>query len=390
MVGTELLDVQAGSQLWGERYNRKMSDIFALEEEIARKISGSLRVRLSGEEKGRLSKRVTEDPKAYQLYLKGRHHWTKRTPDDLLKGVRYFQQAIERDPSYALAYSGLADCYSVLASYSILPAKEAFARAKAAAGAALAFDDELAAGHAALAIIRAYCDWDWNGADREFARAFELDPKYFVTPYWNAMNLSSSGRFQEAEAMIRRGVELEPLSPLIAHVSVMNALFSRRYSEARERALQSITVNPALFLLHLWLGVTYLFEGKFGEAIQAMEKAQALSAGKISWVTGSLGHAHAFTGNRTEALRLARELLDKSDHETIDNTALVLIYVGLGDMETALRWTEKALDAKGFISVWLSGDPRFDPLRGEPRFQAVIRRMNLTPQVGDRKGPLGQ
>jgi len=382
VVGTELLDVQAGSQLWGERYSRRMSDIFELEEEIAKKISGSLRVRLSGDEKVRSGKRVTEDPEAYQLYLKGRHHWTKRSPDDLLQGARYFQQAIEKDPSYALAYSGLADCYSVLAGYSILPAKETFARAKAAAAAAAVFDEELGAAHAALGIIHAYCDWNWPAADKSFARALELNPSYFVTVYWNAMNLSSSGRHAASEAMLRRGLELEPLSPLIAHAWVMNAIFSRRYEVAVERALASIAINPNLFLLHTWLGITYLCQQRSVEAIEALEKAIELSARKISWVVGSLGHAHAVSGNRAEALRLVQELLDKSEQATIDNTALVLIYVGLGDVENALRWTEKACEAKGFISVWLHGDPRFDPLRGEPRFQAVLRRMNLVLREG--------
>ena len=374
VVGTELLDVQAGSQLWGERYNRKMADIFALEEEISHKISGSLRVRLN-----RLSKRVTEDPEAYQLYLKGRHHWTKRRPDDVLKAVSYFQQAIERDPTYALAYSGLADCYSILHLYSILPAKEAFARARAAASAAVAFDDGLAEGHTSLGFIRAYCDWDWQAADKEFARALDLNPNNFITAYWNGMILSSSGRFQEAEAMIRRGKELEPLSPLMAHAWVMNSYFSRRYCEARKRASEGIAVNPEFFLLHMWVGITCLFEQKFEEAIQALETAVQLSAGRVSWVVGSLGHAHAFAGNRTEALRLAQELLDKSQRETIDHTALAVIYAGLGDIENALHWIEKACDSLGLISVWLYADPRFDILRGEPRYQAVIRRMNLDP-----------
>ncbi len=379
VVGTELLDVQAGSQLWGERFNRKISDIFMLEEELSQKISGSLRVRLSGEAKGWRSKRETADPEAYQLYLKGRHHWTKRTPDDLKKGAGYFQQAIERDPGYAVAYSGLADCYSILGVYSIFSGKEAFARAKAAAGAAVAFDDELAEGHASLGIIRAYCDWDWKAAEREFARALELNPGCFVTSYWRAMSLTASGRYEEAEAEIHKGMELEPLSPLIAHVWLMNTYMVRRYGKVIERAHESIPINPTFFLLRMWLGLACLQEERFDEAIEALGEAVTLSEGKISWVVGSLGHAFAVAGKRAEATRLLEELLERAVREVIDGTALLLIYLGLGDREEALRWTEKAGESKGLISVWLNGDPRFDPLRGEPRFQAVIRRMNLTP-----------
>ena len=379
VVGTELLDVQAGSQLWGERYSRKLSDIFVLKEEISQKISGSLRVRLSGEDKGWRSKRVTADPEAYQLYLKGRHHWTKRTPDDLLKGAHYFQQAIDKDPSYVVAYSGLADCYCVLGCYSILPGKEALARAKAAAAAAVAFDEELAEGHASLGIIRAYCDWDWKAADREFARAFELNPSYFITAYWHAMSLASSGRYEEAEAAVHAGMELEPLSPLIAHAWLMNTYFSRRYDKTIERAHEWIAIYPSLFLLRFWLGLAYLLDNKFEDAIHSLAKAETLSEGRITWVVGSLGHAYAVSGNRAEATRRLRELQDKSEREVVDCTAFILIHLGLGDREQALSWTEKAIEAKGFVSVGLNGDPRFDPLRGEPRFQAVIRRMNLTP-----------
>lgn len=379
VVGTELLDVQAGSQLWGERYNRKVADIFALEEEISHKISGSLRVRLSGAEKSRLSKRYTEDSQAYQLYLKGRHHWAKRTPDDLKQGASYFQQAIDRDPSYTLAYSGLADVYSIMGVYSFLPTKEAFARAKAAAAAAVAFDDGLAEGHTSLGFIRAYFDWDWQAADQEFTRAWELNPSYYVTPYWNAMVLCSTGRFQEADAVILQGREVEPLSPFIGHVWVMIAIYSRRYSEARERAMQALAINSEFALLHMWLGLACLLEQQFEEAIQELEKAVKLSAGKISWLVGALGHAHAVAGNRTEALRIAQGLLEQSERETIECSALALIYTGLGDIENALNWTEKACEARGLFGIWGNVDPRFDPLRGQPRFQAVIRRMNLDP-----------
>jgi serine/threonine protein kinase/Flp pilus assembly protein TadD len=377
VVGTELLDVQAGSQLWGERYNRKISDIFALEEEIARKISDSLRMKLSGEEKSRLVKRSTDNSEAYQLYLRGRHHWAKRTPDRVRKGIEYFQQAIEKDPSYALAYSGLADCYSILGIYSIVPSKEALAKAKAAAVAAVAFDEELAEGHASLGFIKAYLDWDWAGGEKEFQRALELNPGYWVAPYWYALVLTSSGRFEEAEQQIRYGIELDPLSPMIMHGAAMNSLAAGRYGEAVERCLKGLESDPDYFLLRYWLGLVYQMEKRHPEAIREFETAVELCGRGVSWVVGALGGAHAAAGNRAEAMQILQELLDRAQRETIDFTSVAVIYTNLGDVGNALTSLEKACDARGMSGVLVKCDPRFVPLHGEPRFQNVLKRMNL-------------
>lgn len=377
IVSTELMDVAAATQLWGERYNRKISDIFALEEEIARKISESLRMKLTGEEKSRLVKRFTENTEAYQLYLRGRHHWAKRTPDRVRKGAEYFQQAIEKDPSYALAYSGLADCYSILGVYSILPSKEAFAKAKAAAVAAVAFDDELAEGHTSLGFIKAYLDWDWAGGAKEFQRALDLNPGYWVTPYWYGLVLTSSGRFDEAEQQIRYGMELEPLSPVIMHGAAMNSVSAGRYREAEERSLKGLENDPDYFLLRFWLGLAYQMETRYAEAIRELETAVDLCGRGVSWVLGALGGAHAAAGNRGEARQILQELLDRAKQETIDFTSVAVTYTSLGDVENALAALEKACDARGMSGVLVKSDPRLVSLHGEPRFQNVLKRMNL-------------
>ena len=377
VVGTELLDVQAGSQLWGERYNRKLSDIFALEEEIAHKISESLRTKLTGEQKSRLAQRSTENTEAYQLYLRGRHHWIKRTPDHLKKGVEYFQMAIEKDPSYALAYSGLADCYTILGLFSILPPKEALARAKAAAVAAVAFDGELAEGHTSLAMIRACFDWDWSGAEKEFQRALELNPGYWVTPYWYGLVLTVNGRFEEAEPHIRHAMELEPLSAAVMHEAVWNALASHRYGEAVERSLKGLEIDPDYFILRYWLGLTYTAQKKYPEAIRELEMAVDLCGRGVSWVVGALGHAHAVAGNPAEARRILEELLARAQRETIDFLSVAVIYAGLGDTENALASLEKSCDARGMVALFTKTDERYDALRSEPRFQTVLKRMSL-------------
>jgi len=377
VASAELVDVAAGSQLWGERYHRKISDIFAVEEEIARKISESLRLKLSGAEKTRMAKRSTENSEAYQLYLRGRHHWAKRTPDHMRKAIDYFQKAIETDPTYALAYAGLADCHSVLGIYSILPTKQALAKAKAAAAAAVAFDEELAEGHTSLGFIKAFLDWDWSTGEKEFQRALELNPAYWVTPYWYALILASMGRLEEAELQIRNGLALEPFSPILMHVAAMICYASQRYEQAAETCREGLESNPDYFLLRFWLGLARLLQGKPAEAISELQKAVDACGREVSWVLGALGHAYAVSGNQTEALQVLEELLDRAKRGAIDYTSVGAIYTALGDTENALASLETACANRGMSGILLKVDPRFDPLRAEPRFQQVLKQMNL-------------
>jgi tetratricopeptide (TPR) repeat protein len=376
IVSAELMDVAAAAQLWGERYNRKMADIFEVEEEIARKISESLRMKLSGEEKSRLAKRFTDDTEAYQLYLRGRHYWIKRTPEQIKKAVTYFQQAIEKDPSYALAYAGLADCYSILGAYSVLPPKDAYARAKAAAVAAIAFDESLAEGHTSLGFIRAYFDYDWAGAEQEFRKALELNPGYWVTPYWYALILTSLSRHDEAEEQIHNALDLEPLSPAVMFGAAFDSTQAHRYSEAIKRCLSGLE-HEDYFLLRYWLGVAYLASGRHTDAIRELERAVELSSG-ASMSIGSLAHAYAVSGNREAATKTLGDLLERYEREPVDLSQFTLIYIGLGDIESALGWLEKAcVGGGGLLPILIAGDQRLDPLRSEPRFQNVLKRMNL-------------
>ena len=377
VVSAELVDVTAGSHLWGDRYHRKFADIFELEEEIARKISENLRLKLSGTEEKRLSKRSTENSEAYHLYLRGRHHWTLRTPDQVRKGADYFQKAIEKDPGYALAYAGLADCYSILGCYSIVPAKEGFQRAKAAAVAAVAFDEGLAEGHVSLGFIRAYADCDWADAEKEYRRAIELDPGYWVAPYWYSMLLATQRRFEESEQQIQRAIELEPLSPVPWHMAAFTAYAHGRYAEAVARCRSGLEIDPNHFLLRQWLGSAYLAESKCQEAIEELRAAVDLTSRGVSWVLGLLAHAYAIAGDKAAALAILEELSERAKREPIDGFALAAIYLGLSERDNALKQLEEAVETGGMTRVFMSSDPRFESLRQETRFQAVLKRMNL-------------
>jgi serine/threonine-protein kinase len=377
LIGAELIDVAQGSQLWGERYNRKITEILTLEEEIATRISESLRMKLTGEQRKRLAKRFTGDSEAYQLYLKGRYHWLQRTPEGIRKGIEHFQQAIEKDPAYALAHSGLADCYGILSLYSAIPSKVGFAKAKAAAAAAVGLDPDLAEGHTSLAFVLGSGDWDWVAAEKGFQRAIELNPAYWVAPYYYGLALTHWGRYEEAERQIRNAQDLEPLSAIIMHAAAWHAIATRRYPKAISHCLKGLEIDTNFPLLRYWLGLAYQGELRYDEAIQELERTVQLFE-RSSFSVGFLANALAASGNHEAALKLLEELLDAAVHRHVDAYPVALIYAGLGDPDRALEWLEKACDAhSGLLTFHVMGDPRLDQLRAVPRFRRILERMGL-------------
>jgi len=377
VVSTELIDVAEGVQLWGERYNRKVSDIFELEEEIARKISESLRVTLTGEDQKRLAKRHTENSEAYQLYLKGRHHWVRRTREHLLKGAEYFQQAIDKDPGYALAYSGLADCYSILSTYVFIPPKEGWARAKAAAAAAVALDSDLAEAHASLGFIRVFGAWDPVGGEQEFRRAIELNSSYAVGHYWYVLLLVALGRLEEAEQEYRFSQQAEPLSPIVAFGGVLTAVSRRRYDEAIDRGLKGLEIDSGHPILRMWLGVAFQQRGRHAEAIAEFEAVMRLIP-ETAMGMGALAHALALTGDHEGARRLLQKVLYEADRGLTEALSLAIIYTGLGEFDQAFHWLNTACETRyGLLYFVIKCEPRFDLLRSDPRFTEVLERMGL-------------
>lgn len=373
VVSVELIDVTQGSQLWGERYSRRLTDLYEIEDEIARKISESLRVQLNRKDKERVAKRFTENSEAYQFYLRGRYWWNRRTPEDIRKGYRYFQQAIEKDAGYAMAYSGLADCYSHLCSFGAMAPKEAMARAKAAAAAAVALDPDLAEAHTSMAFVRAFADWDWRNSDREFQHALELDSRYWVAPYWRGMTLIARGRYEEADRWIAKAYEVEPLSSVIAHGAAINLIVSRRYADAIQVCLKAIDIAPDYPLLRLHLGMAYEQESRYEEATAEFEKMFKLVAGEPVGAA-ALAHAHAKAGRPQEARRILQNLLGQAETRHVDKYSVGLVYTALSELDLAIDWFDRAARERCLWFTFLAnGDPRLDGLRGDHRFQVLLQ-----------------
>ncbi len=375
-ISAELVDARDNSRIWGEQYNRKLSDILQVQEEISREISGKLRLRLTGEEQERVTKRYTENTEAYQLYLKGRYFWNKRTEEGLKKGIEYFQQAIEKDPNYAPAYAGLADCDSLLPFYTDMPPREAFPRAKTEAIKALEIDQTLAEAHSSLAYVKAYYDWDWSEAEREFKRSLELNPNYATAHHAYSRLLASLGRLDEARAEIKRAHELDPLSLGIQANVGMISYFGRQYDQAIKQLQETLELDQKFFVPHWGLGLAYEQKGMYEEAIAHFQQAVSLSGGSTN-VIASLGHAYAVGGHEIEAQKIIEELKDRAKRGYVSSYQIALVYIGLGHKDQAIEWLENAYQERSTLLGYLKMDPRFDSLRSDPRFAELVRRVGL-------------
>ncbi len=376
IIQADLVDVADGSQLWGEQYNRKFSDILAVQGEMAKQISQKLRMRLTGEEQQRVTKNYTENTAAYQLYLKGRYFWSKRTEEGLNKATEHIQQAIDMDPNYALAYVGLADCYNLLGFYSVLEPKEAFPRAKAAATKALEIDDTLAEAHASLGYIKLFYDWDLTNAESELKQAIELNPNYATAHHWYGVYLQFVGRFDQALVEMRRALEFDPLSPSINANVGWPLYYARQYDQAIEQFQKAIERDQSSPLPHHWLAMVYGQKGMYEQAITEYQKALDLS-GSRSRIVAELGYIYAVSGKRGEAQKALEELKELSGRRYVSSFYIGLIYMGLGEKDQAFASFERAYEERSPRLIDLKVDPIFDPLRSDPRFAELLRRVGL-------------
>jgi tetratricopeptide (TPR) repeat protein len=375
-IGAELVDVATGSQLWGARYDRKPGDIFAVQDEISNEISEKLRLQLTRTEKKRLTKHHTESAEAYQLYLKGRHHWNQWTEEGFYKAIEHFQQAVERDPSYALAYTGLADSYVLLGWNSYLPPKEAFPKGKAAARAALKLDPDLAEAHTPLAALLWLHDWQWEEAQTEFKRSLELCPTYATANHWYAEYVMTMGRHEEAMARMKKTQDLDPLW-LIINVAVGWAFYNaRRYDEAIEQLRRTIELEPNYPITYWILGLLLRKTGLYDLAIAEGEKGVKLSGGS-PLMRAALAHTCGAAGRTTEARQILDDLTSLAKQKYVAPYFFAGIHIGLGEGERAIEYLEKSYEEHSHWLIYLHIDPSLDGLRDNPRFQDLLQRVGL-------------
>jgi len=339
----------------------------------SRDIAGNLRLRLSGAEQHQLVKGYATNSEAYQLYLQGRYYWNTRTADGLQRSIEYFNRALEKDPNYALAYSGLADSYVLLGSRSFLPPKDAFPRAKSEALKALSLDNTLAEAHGSLAKIKFSYDWDWAGAEQEYRLAFQLNPNSAHAGY--ASYLSVMGRHQEAIAEAKLAQEVDPLSLRINAALGRTLFVARRYDEAIEQARKTLELESNFIKAHRQLGLSYEQKGMYPEAIAEFQKIGEISGGEGGVM--ALGHAYAVAGRRNDAMKVLDDLSERAKHQYVAAFSFAMIYTGLGEKDKAFEWLEKSFVEHDSNLIDLKIDPRFDTLRSDPRFTALLSRMKL-------------
>jgi TolB-like protein/Tfp pilus assembly protein PilF len=376
-IQVDLVDATTGAQIWGTEYERKLSDLLSIKQTIAHEVTDQLRLKLSGAEEQRLTKRDATNSEAYQFYLRGRFYWNKRTAEGMKKAVEQFQQAIEKDPSYALAYAGLADAYSTLPGYSATPASEVAPRARAAASRAIELDPNLAEAHASRANIMMGLDSDPTGAEKELQRAIALNPNYPTAHHWYGLLLGSLGRFDEAKREILRAQQLDPLSLIINRTVGTISFWARDYDQAMVAAKKTLEIDPNFPPAHEDLAAIYGMKGRYEDAIAEMNKAIALN-GRLPHYVAALGHIHASSGHKDEAHKMLDELLAREKTEYVSSADIAAVYVALGDKEKAFERLEQAIkNVTVSTNVNLKVGPAWDSLRSDPRFAELLHRAGL-------------
>lgn len=375
-VSAQLIQVKDQSHLWAQDYDRRPQDILTVQDDVSIAVAQEIQLRLTPQQQTDLARGRTVDPGAHEAYLKGRYFWNKRVEDGFRKAVEYFDQAIAKDPNYAQAYAGLADTYVLLGSYGFVPQKEAMPKAKAAAQKALAIDDQLAEAYTSLGLISEQWDWNWTEEEKDYKRAIELNPNYSVAHHWYGDTyLILVGKIDEAIAELRKAHELDPLSSVIATDLAKRLSDAHRYDEAVALFQKTLDVDPDFVPARHYLAQAYERMGRYPDAIAEVKKVKSWET--LVYMLGELGHIYALQGRRQEALEIAAELQQRSAQRYTDPIFLPKIYAALGENDLALVWLEKAYEQRSVGMLLLRHDPDYDPLRSDPRFQYLIRRVGL-------------
>lgn len=369
VVNVELVDSLDGSLLWGETYNRELADLLKLQEEMSAEIADKLRLKLTGADKKKLRKRATHNSEAYQLYLKGRYHWNKRTGESVRRGIQLFREAIEVDPTFASAHAGLADSFITLATNIPLPPRDAMPKAKASAMRALEIDDGLAEAWASLGAVRWWFDWDWDGAEEAYKRAIDLNPNYATAHDGYAMLLAARGRFGEAIEQNTKAADLDPLSLIAAVHAGWPFYFARDFESAIRRFRKALDLDEHFIPAHGWLGMALGQQRRYDEAIDAF--ARALEVDRIPILMAMLAHTHAIAGQRDRAEELLADLVAQSQSRYISPYDIAVVHAGLGNTSEALKHLREAVEDRSAWLVFVNVDPRLDSLRGEVGFADI-------------------
>jgi serine/threonine-protein kinase len=375
-ITAQLTGVRDGRTLWSERYDRELADVFAIQDEIARTIVDTLRATLLQDLGDPTPVRYTANLKAYQLYLKGRYSWNRRTPAAIAEGIRYFEAAIAEDAGYALAYTGLADSYALQLDYRGAPVREGLERARAEAQRALALDETLAEAHTSLAWVTFIYDWDWPLAGQHFRRAIELNPRYSVARQWHSWFQVAMGHTELAIAEGRQAIALDPASVSIRRSLGWLYYYARQPDLAFEQLRRAVTMNPTAEENHRLLGLTYLHVGQWDEAAAAFREARAISESPALAEAG-LGAVAAARGRLEEARAILGELEARRRDAYVSPVALVMVYSALGDADRAFEWLDCAYEERRGWLAYLNVEPMLDSLRGDPRFRRLVERMRL-------------
>ncbi len=373
-IQTELVDVLTGARLWGEDYTSRLEDLLSLEQEISLRIVEKLRIKTV-----RRKKRIqnpTENSEAYQLYLKGRFHWNKRTLEGFRRAIDYFGEAAHLDPNFALAYGGLADAYSFMGGYGYIPSREAYSKAKVEAVKALKLDPTLAEAYTSLGTVQYRYDWDWAGAEESFRKAIQLNPGYIIAHLWFGVFLVLTGRFPEGLAEVRKAMDLDPLSIVVHWTMGYVNYYARDYERAIEAGRRAIDLDPAFARVYVDIGLCLIQQGKNQEGIYEIQRGISLLERNPS-LMATLSYAYAISGEKAEAERLLQDLIEEARRQYVSPYSYSLVCIGLGKRDEAFEWLEKAFETREDALVSLKVNPRFDSLRSDTRFQSMLRRIGL-------------
>jgi TolB-like protein/Flp pilus assembly protein TadD len=372
-IVASLVKVEDQTNVRTENYERPLRDILRLQSEVSQAIAKEIQLELSPQQQERLGQTQAVDPEAYELFLKGRYFWNKRTDESIQKSIEYFNQAVAKDPNYALAYAGLADSYDVLTFFGWMPDRDAYPMAKKAAEKALSLDESLAQAHATLADVKFHYDWDWEGTEKRFKRAIELNPNYATAHQWYAVFLELSGRLDEAHAEIERARKLDPLSLVINVDAAANYYYARQYDQAIAQCRKVLEMDPNFPLIYVYLGMAYLQKKDYPQAIEEFNRVKAVSPTALTL----LGYAYGVSGQPAEARRVLQDLQTLSQKRYVSPAYFALVHVGLGDRDRAFRYIEEAYQKRSALMVRLKMDPLLDPLHSDPRFAAMLKKMKF-------------